>query len=1010
MGLHYPDKVRVGTLLSVQLLGPPNTTWANQSLSLPRRQVRALLYRLAAERAPVARSRLCFLFWPDTPESDARRKLSGLLNHLHRSLPAPDLLVSEDDRVYLDPARTWSDTVAFDQLCRHDGDLRQAADLYRGPFLDTFSLPDSPEYEMWAALERQTWERRYLDILATLIGDYTTRKDYDAAITFARRYLEIDELAEEIHRRLIELYVAVGDRASARRQFEQCASVLERELGVRPLPETQAVFLAVVETRPLPRALLDTEPKWTTLPSLDVGLIGRHSALQHLDEAFHRASQGAGGVVLISGEPGIGKSRLVQEFSSRVDGEALILVGAGFRDMHSTPYQPIVDALRPALRDGYQWFAPPRCCLAEATRVLPELPSLYPGVTPPSIGNDVRARARLFEALSNITLALAAGPHPLVLCLDDLQWADSTTLEWLSYLGRRTEGARLLVLGTFRSDAADTVAELRHALNRQGILTELELDGLDKAAVLQVIRDLHGARPVKGAQAAAARLVQVTGGNPFFLLETLRELVESGRPMESMSGVEDLPLSDTIMEVVEARVRRLGPRARQVLEAGAVLGQVFTLELIHRTSGRRELETIDGLDELVARHLLTEYGSEYRFRHELIRVAVSRGLSYWRQRVLHRRAGETLERLQPENVAALARHYAQAEEFGRAAGYALQAGRAAKTVFAHIEAKSHFDRALALLKQEAARLHDPGALAANQALQVEALHERGWALRLLGDMAAYTNDLKEVACLAESLHDQRALAHLRWREAYTHRWFCRYPQSRQAAEEGLALSREQGDTLLEAHCWREIGMVARETGDYGGAQAALERSLVLYSELGETVFRIHVLGNLATLQWYLADYQRSMNLAQQALDICNQEGLPLERRLPLGDLGAAAAALGDAELARRCLEESLSIAQETADRTQEIYCLLHLGWLYVRQKEPANALHYLGAGLKLAEKLGSCAEQGRLLGGLSEAYRLAETDERAQAHAQRALAFARGTGRPYDESLACGILDQLRRC
>jgi DNA-binding SARP family transcriptional activator len=1002
-----PDTLDPRILLKVQLFGPPRATWVDHPLSVSRRQVRALLYRLAADQRPVPRERLCFLFWPDTPESAARRKLAGLVNHLRRTLPAPGLLFTDDDLVWLDPERTWSDTVTFDRWAAHASTLEQAVDLYRGLFLDGFSLPDSPEFEMWAALERQTWERRYLDLLATLIEGHVANKEVDAAIRCARAYLAADELAEDIHRRLIELYAGAGDRSSALRQFEHCVAVLERELGVQPLPETQAVYQAILESQPLPKEVPDSAARWTILPSVDVGLVGRDAALQQLEGAYEQARVGRGRTVFISGDPGIGKSRLMQEFSLRRQGEALVLVGTGHRDTQTIPYQPIVEALRSALRASYPWLDVPPFVLSEVAQLLPELRTLYSGLTSSAEGQDMQVRSRLFEALGNLTLALAAGPHPLLLCLDDLQWADSTTLDWLAYLGRRIADRRLLLVGTYRTEEAGAIAELRQSLGRLGNLTEVRLTGLDEAAVLQGIRRVHGGHPVPGDKAAAARLWAVTGGNPFFLLETVRALFESGQPMQALSSLEELPLPGTIVEVVETRVRRLSPRARQVLEAGAILGQTFAFELVQRTSGRREMETIDGLDELTARHLLMEQTAEYRFLHEIIQMAVYRGLSYWRRRVLHRRAAETLEELQPGNADALARHFARAEEPGRAAVYALRAGRAAKTLFAHVEARSHFDHALALLRQEASSLQEPDALAANQALQVDALYERGWALRLLGDMEAYARDLEEVARLAESLRDPRTLAHLRWREAYTHRWFCRYPQARQAAEEGLCLSQQTGDYLLEAQCWREIGIADRETGDYAGARSALERSLALFTDLGEVAYRIHTLGNLATLAWYLRDYPWSMEMAQQALAICEEAELPLQRRLPLGDLGAAAAALGDANLARRCLEESLSIAREIADRTQEILCLLHLGWLSIREKEPAAALQHLRAGLELAERVGSCTEQGWFLCGLAEALRLMGQRERAEAHAERALKMARATGRPYDQSLAHRILDQL---
>ncbi|NIV32496.1 MAG: AAA family ATPase, partial [Anaerolineae bacterium] len=611
------------------------------------------------------------------------------------------------------------------------------------------------------------------------------------------------------------------ERGSALQQYEHLVTILDRELGVGPLPETEAVYQAILQTRPLPEAVLATREGWTTLPSLDVGLVGRHTALNQLEETFDRARAGRGGAVLISGEPGIGKSRLMQDFASRLQDEVLLLVGAAYRDTQTTPYEPIVEALRPALRAGYAWFDAPPCCLAETSLLVPELRTLY-STRPPSASEGTQARTRLFEALTNLTLALAAGPHPVLLCLDDLQWADDTTLDWLAYLGRRALDRRILLVGTYRTEDAGTVAQLRRNLSRLGNLPEIELRGLDEAAILQAIQNLHGGRSVRGDSLAAARLQEATGGNPFFILEILRALLDSEQPMQVLANFNDLPLPESVVEVVETRVGRLSPRARQVLEAGSVLGQAFTFDLVRRTSGRGEMETIDGLDELVARHLLAEQNGEHQFPHELIRMAVYHGLGHHRRQVLHRRAGKALKHFRRGDFAALAWHLARAGKLGQAAEYALQAGREAKAIFAHVEARAHFDGALELLREEAARLDDADALAGNRRLRIEAFHERGWVLRLLGDMEAYARDLEEVARLVHLLQDQRALAHLRWREAYTHRWFCRYAQARQAAEEGLALSRQDGDRLLEARCFREIGMAHRETGNYDAAREALE--------------------------------------------------------------------------------------------------------------------------------------------------------------------------------------------
>ncbi|MBI1879113.1 MAG: hypothetical protein HYR94_12985 [Chloroflexi bacterium] len=410
-------------------------------------------------------------------------------------------------------------------------------------------------------------------------------------------------------------------------------------------------------------------------------------------------------------------------------------------------------------------------------------------------------------------LNLATQYPPVILCLDDLHWADEGTLIWLGYLARQLKHTPILVLGVYRLEEIASVTALRTELARLGLLQEIKLEGLSQPETLSLIRCLSGQST--GAELFSQRLHRETGGNPFFILETLRVLFEGGllwqdemgwntRVDKTTKDYGELPLPDTVCEAIRVRVRRLSSQVQQVLDAGAVIGSQFGFDLVHATSGRQESEVIEALETLLARQIISEYEGKYRFNHNLIWAVVYRGLSYGRRRLLHRRAGEALEKLQPDDAATMIRHFERAEEPGRAAQYALQAGLVAKAVFAHTEARAYFDHALALLEQEAAHLREPETAAANYRLRIQTLAERGWALRLLGDMEAYARDSQEVAWLAGRLRDLHTLAHLRWREAYTHRWFCRYAEAREAAEECLRLSQVATAPTVEAMCQREV--------------------------------------------------------------------------------------------------------------------------------------------------------------------------------------------------------------
>ncbi len=1006
--------------LHIHLLGSPQIEWNDQALAIPRRQTRALLYRLAIHMQPVPREQLCYLFWPDTSETIARRNLSHLLTHLRHALPVPELLLSKDDCIALGIRNVLSDTVAFEQLSAtseahpHIKTIQQAVDLYRGSFLSGFSLPTKPEFEDWTLQERRTWECLYLKILTTLVEEQTAQGDHQAAIEYAQRYLVIDDLAEDMHRRLILLYTAVGDRNAAMRQFEHCAVILERELGIDPLPRTRAAYQAILTNQPLTWV---TPPAWTTLPTLNAPLVGRDQAMQCLEQAYASVRSGRGQFVLISGESGIGKSRLMQDFVTKFTDEAMIVIGDGHESEQCFPYWLLVEALcphLPTIDPMMPNFEP--LYLAPLAGLWPELQRLLRNLPTPPLLEPHQERSLFHQALSHLLLTLAGQRSPLILCLDDLHWADEATLSWLEYLARQLNHVPLMVLGVYRTEEEAVLTTLRTELMRLGHRQEVSLEGLSQAEVLCLVRYLSGQH--SGGERFSRRLHRETGGNPFFLLEILRAMFETGALRQDETGWStdtdeltkddhQLLLPDSICEAIRARLNRLSARARQVLEAGAVIGRRFSFDLIWTTSGRHESEVIEALESLLARQIIIEHNGKYRFNHDLIRTIVYRDLSYGRRRLLHRRAGESLEKLRPDDTVVLARHFERAEIPGKAAGYNLQAGLTAKTVFAYAEAQDYFDRALTLLEQEAANLLAAEALAANQRLRIQILAERGWILRLMGDMPAYAHDSEEVARLTEQLNDPQLLAHLRWREACTHRWFCRYAEARESAKEGVRLSQMVTDPLLAAMCHREVGLAARAVGGYRQAQESLGEALRLFVDLDETAYEIHTLGNLSTLCLRLDEYERAINLARRALARCERARLSLERRLPLGDLGAAAIAAGDADLARQYLLESLALARQNADHSQEIFCLGHLGWLCLKQKHPAQALEFLQTALVIAESIDSNTEQSWLWSGLAKAHRLIDDRELAVEYAYWALSLAIANGRAYDQKLARQILAEL---
>jgi len=238
--------------LRVFLLGAAFVEWRGQPLPIARRQARCLLYRLAAQLKPVPREELAFTFWPDEPESVAHRHLSHLISHLRESLPLPSVIRVTNDLVDLNPQMVWSDAAEFWAACvapdlNNAVIVQQALELYRGPFMSGCQLAACPEFGAWMTSQRSQFQRLYLDTLALLISTAADRAEYTKAIFYARHYLKVDELSEDIHRRLMMLHLLSGDRPAAIRQYHRCVTVLERELGVEPLPETRVVYEAILQ-------------------------------------------------------------------------------------------------------------------------------------------------------------------------------------------------------------------------------------------------------------------------------------------------------------------------------------------------------------------------------------------------------------------------------------------------------------------------------------------------------------------------------------------------------------------------------------------------------------------------------------------------------------------------------------------------------------------------------------------------------------------------------------------
>lgn len=690
-------------MLNVLLLGSPQLILDQHPLNM-RRKNRALVYYLATSPEGFTRDHLLNVFWQDHDRTAAQQTLRTILHDVRKQLGTA--LVVDDDRLSLalDAAVDVRDFQA--RLSARPADIRTlsaALDLYHGDFLEDFTLADSPVFDDWAAAEREHYRSLMIRGLTWLSQLNESRGQYGAAVEALLRALAFDPLQEEIQRCCIRLHYLNGDRAAAVRRYDLLRKLLDEEMGVLPMAETRALYDAIItDSLPMPDRTAapvsvvsqrPTQPLSSKTPFLP--FTGRTSQLELLNNCT-----AAGKLLLIEGEPGIGKTRLAEEFIRVQDNHAallplLMMRGAAYELEQGLPYQPVIDALRdllahPDWADLRTRLTVPPLWLAEIARLLPELTTHFPDL---GISTGPIQEARLWEALRQFFLALVR-LRRMVIFLDDLQWADRSTLGFLAYLVRRAASDSLIVLGTTHPiHAGSPLAVLAQTLTHEDRLIRVPLSGLTRTEMGALAQ--HFSR--SDSQRFADWLMPYTEGNPYFVTELLRRASEDG--LLDADGLTSLTLPQTIQNLIQSRLARLSENARRLLELAAVMGYEFDFEIIAHAVTLSESAVLDALDELQAANLLQSRGAgRYGFDHSLTMEVVYRDMGEPRARRLHRQAADALEGVYPKGLDAIAGmiayHLVKSSLPARAAPYAYRAGQHAATLAAWTEAIAFYEQTL----------------------------------------------------------------------------------------------------------------------------------------------------------------------------------------------------------------------------------------------------------------------------------------------------------------------------
>ncbi len=749
--------------LALSLLGIPLVERDGQPVDVERHKALALLAYLAVTGTAHRRDELATFLWPELDQTRARAALRRTLSSLNIALHG-DWLQTDRETIGLPPSSAFRlDVSLFRDLLAQCGQhghpeaevcpeclksLTAAVGLYRGDFLSGFTLRDTPSFDDWQFFETETLRRELAGILERLAHGHSTRQDYDAAINHARRWLALDPLHEPAQCQLMRLYAWAGERNAALRQYAECARVLERELGVPPQAETIALYNAIREDRlpppgaglPGPAAASIAPPQGMLPPSryaidqkperglIEVGdrsqeavldrivrgrLVGRERELAEADSLWKRAASGEGQILFLSGEPGIGKTRLARELMQLAQAAEARVLSDGCHAEGDAPYAPLAGMMRQAFESS-PGPELPGFVLADLLTLAPHLRPRFPHVPRNPRLDPAFEQQRVFDSFVAWCEALSAD-QPLLMLVEDVHWADVGTLALLRHLARRVQKARLLLVMTYRDnevelDQTHPLNAMLLDLNRERLAGQLKLARLSR----EQIRELLAAMLSTAGDITPEfldGLYNETEGNPFFVEEVCKGLIEQGKLYHAggewrRADMQTIFIPPSVREAILRRVECLPGPAQEALRLAAILGREFDFDTLRDASEQNEDALIVALERAARAQLIGETPRTeraagpvtYAFVHALIPFALRESLGGLRRQRLHYRAATAMEPRRPNDFETLAYHFTAAGKRGKAIEYSRRAAERAQAVYAYDTAIQYMQAALDLME------------------------------------------------------------------------------------------------------------------------------------------------------------------------------------------------------------------------------------------------------------------------------------------------------------------------
>jgi diguanylate cyclase (GGDEF)-like protein len=711
------------------------------------------------------------------------------------------------------------------------------------------------------------------------------------------------------------------------------------------------------------------EDRRVITPTMEI--VGREKEMSRIIDVINLTDDGNMRAVCISGEIGVGKTRLVHEVIKESKNKDITFLESNLSATTiSIPYYPFREIIRSVFKkEGRESIAGiSQAFLIELTKIVPELSDELVELDKSVFMLD---KFRLFEGIRRF-FELQASSSPVIVCLDNIHWADNSSLELFNYLVRALKGTPVFFFFIYRVEEAksESFRNVMQSMNREKLYYRIELESLEPFEVAQMLSLMVGISP---SPELNAFIYRETGGNPFFIeelmksLETNNAFVSTETELSFIEG-EGIVIPHLIMSVVNRKMGMMSSQSQELLEYAAVIGRKFDFTLLREVTGIKEGYLFDLMDEIIDMRLLKESeGERYCFSEDVIRETIYQQIHKIKAKSYHRIVGEALENLNAECVENVVEELIAADR--------------AKNAYANRDAIKFYGRTLECLKKS--------GMKGRELKEIEVLKKKAAILDLVGDNEMAIEDLREAVRNSQVLGEKKLEANCLIDLCRVFFELSHYDDTIEMAENALEIYRELNDYQGEMEGLNCIGIANWYIGEFKSALESYRSSLTIAEKIGDKKYEAKILGNRSIIFWNMGEYSKALKYYLRSLEITKTIGDIETEAKALSNIGLIYGDLGDNAKAKEYYEGSLKLSAEMGARKLEATTLNNIGILSVISGEYAKAIKYYETSMNISIETGTRKVEAMTCNNIGTLYSYLGDYSRSLEYCTRSLQISR---------------------